>query len=93
MEPATFEWILHGGVPALSLVLLYLLARHHIKVITQHRKDEREWLEEIRSLEEGYRKKVEELLKEQIRWVEKISDNLAESTYALEALRDQLNNR
>jgi hypothetical protein len=93
MDPAMFEWIMHGGVPALSLVLLYMLAKHHIKVLNQHRKDEREWAERVRKLEEAYRAKVEELLKEQIRWVEKISENLAESTYVIETLRDELRSR
>lgn len=91
MDPALIEFIIRGGVPALSLVLLYLLAKHHTKVIAQHRKDEREWSNQIRALEEAYRAKVEELLKEQIKWVEKVSKNLAESTYALEALREDLN--
>ena len=78
MEPSMFELIMHGGVPMLSLVLLYLLAKHHILTLKQHRIDEKECAARIKALEEGYRAKVEELLKEQIKWVEKINETLTE---------------
>ena len=93
MDPTILEFIVRGGVPILSLVLLFLLAKHHIKTLREHRSDEKACVEKLGALEEAYRAKVEELLKEQIRWVEKISDTLAESGRALEALRDELNRR
>lgn len=93
MEPSLFELVMHGGVPALSLVLLYLLARHHIRTLKQHKRDEREWMQKVSDLEEAYRTKVEELLTGQIAWVEKISEALSESTHTIQALRDDLDEK
>lgn len=93
MDPSTmtiFDWIMHGGVPALSLVLLYLLAKHHVRVLSEHRKDERALAAKLEKLESDYRSKIEELLKDQVKWVEKISNKLAESSQALEAVREEL---
>ena len=93
MELTIFNFIMHGGVPALSLVLLYLLAKHHIKTLAQYRLDEHEWFTRTTKLEEAYRLKVEELLKEQIKWVERISETLAESAHAIESIHETLNKK
>jgi len=85
------QLVLHGGIPALSLIILYLFAKHHLKVIDQHREDDKRCDEKLRQIEEDFRAKLEEVYKGELKLVESVTEALSESTKALEAVRKDIN--
>jgi len=93
LDISLIDYIIKSGVPALALILLYLLAKHHINSLSEHRKDAKEAEDALRALELGYRNKIEDLLKEQLKMVQTISATMIQCTIALEAVKEFLSKR
>lgn len=93
LDITTFDILVKSGVPTLALILLYLLAKHHISSLREHRKDARESEDTLRALELAYRNKIEDLYKGQLKVVQDISATMTECTLALETVKESLNKR